>query len=73
MKYHEQTDAFALELDNLINRFKDEFDLNLQTVIGVLETKKIELTLDCGVEFDMDPGMLDEDEDDDGDDEQQSF
>lgn len=60
MKYHEQTDAFTMELDNLINRFKDEFDLNLQTVIGVLETKKIELTLDCGVEFDMDPDMLDD-------------
>lgn len=60
MKYHEQTDAFTMELDNLINRFKDEFDLNLQTVIGVLETKKIELTLDCGVEFDMDSDMLDD-------------
>lgn len=62
MNYHEQTDAFTMELDNLVNRFRDEFDLNLQTIIGVLETKKIELTLDCGMDFEMDPDMLDDDE-----------
>lgn len=38
--YHEQVDAFSMELDNLINRFHNEFDLTLETMVGCLECAK---------------------------------
>ncbi len=45
MKHHEQIDAFSLELDNLISRHSAEFDLDMHTIIGVLESKKVDLLL----------------------------
>lgn len=38
--YHQQVDAFSMELDNLINRFHNEFDLTLETMVGCLECAK---------------------------------
>tara|TARA_R110002110_G_scaffold120542_1_gene295792 strand:+ start:199 stop:405 length:207 start_codon:yes stop_codon:yes gene_type:complete len=64
MDYNEQTDALVMELDNLISRFGDEFDINNYTMIGVLEAKKMELLLDNDVEFLGDPDLLDEDPED---------
>ena len=43
MPQEEQQDAFALELDNLIDRFVMEFDLTVSSAIGVLETAKMQL------------------------------
>lgn len=43
MSQEEQQDAFALELDNLIDRFVMEFDLTVSSAIGVLETAKMQL------------------------------
>jgi hypothetical protein len=43
MDSQEQIDAFAIELDNLINRFRSEFDLSVAAAIGVLEIAKLEI------------------------------
>lgn len=53
MDINEQTDAFTGALDNLIDQFTREFDLNVQTIVGVLEDKKLELLL-TGVNFETD-------------------
>ena len=53
MNYNEQTDALYIELSTLIKRFTSEFDLNISTIIGVLEEKKLGLILQtvlCGYE-----------------------
>ena len=59
MKHHEQIDAFSLELDNLISRHSAEFDLDMHTIIGVLESKKIDLLL-YTVEYEADGDLEDE-------------
>lgn len=61
MNINEQTDAFTLALDNIIDQFTREFDLNTQTIVGVMEDKKLELLL-TGVSFEADlPDACDED------------
>ena len=52
MDINEQTDAFTMALDNLVDRFTREFDINLYTVAGVLEEKKIEVLTGKDVYFD---------------------
>lgn len=39
MDTNEQTDAFANELDALVDRFRSEFDLTYAVVVGVLHMK----------------------------------
>jgi len=63
MDYHQQTDALTYDFMNVINRYRDEFDLNHQTIIGVLEFVKLDLMTD-GVCFVEDPDADDDDEDD---------
>jgi len=58
MNIDEQTDALTIALDNLIEQFQREFDLNLQTIAGVLEDKKLELLTGKDIYFEID----DEDE-----------
>ena len=58
MKQHEQIDAFSTELDNLISRHTAEFDLDMHTIIGVLESKKVDLLL-YNVEFEADTELED--------------
>ena len=64
MDYHEQTDALTYDFMNVINRYREEFDLNHQTIVGVLEFVMLDLITD-GVCFVAD---LDDDDDDDDDD-----
>lgn len=45
MSQEDQQDAFALELDALLDRFICEFDLTVSSAIGVLETAKLQLFL----------------------------
>ena len=51
--YHEQVDAFSMELDNLIARFQNEFDLTIETMVGCLECTKTALAqpmiMDIGI------------------------
>jgi hypothetical protein len=41
--YDEQTDAFRFELDDLVARYKQEFDINTFVMIGALQEKIKEL------------------------------
>jgi len=66
MDYHQQTDALTYDLMNVINRYGEEFDLNHQTIVGVLEFVKLDLMTDgvCFVaDLDDDDGEDDEDND----------
>mgnify|MGYP001289794229 CR=1 FL=1 len=54
--YDEQTDAFRFDLDNLVYRYIDEFDINTFVMVGALQEKIKEL-LDAGngeMEIDLD-------------------
>ena len=62
MDNNDQTDALQFELNNLVAKFQQEFDLNSQTIIGCLEVTKLDLITDFGVEF-----IADEEIEDDSD------
>jgi len=62
MDYHQQTDALTYDFMHVINRYREEFDLNHQTIIGVLEFVKLDLMTD-GVCFVEDPDNEDEEDD----------
>jgi len=57
-----QTDMLTNDLCNLINRYKGEFELNDQTIIGVLEFIKYDLLAMSVIEFDADFEVDEEDE-----------
>lgn len=44
MDFDEQTDAFRFDLDDLCDRYLEEFDINTFTLIGALEEKKLEFS-----------------------------
>jgi hypothetical protein len=48
--YDEQTDAFRFELDDLVYRYIDEFDINTFVMVGALQEKIKEL-LEAGNGF----------------------
>lgn len=56
--YDEQTDAFRFELDSLVERYKEEFDINTFVMIGALQEKVQEL-IQAG-NCDMGDEMLEE-------------
>ena len=58
-----QTDLLTNDLCNIINRYKGEFDLNDQTIIGVLEFVKYDLLATSVIEFEFE----EEDEEDEDD------
>lgn len=57
-----QTDLLTNDLCNLINRYKGEFDLNDQTILGVLEFVKYDILATSVILLEL------EDEEDDDDD-----
>jgi hypothetical protein len=62
MDYNEQTDAFAQELGALVVRYLNEFDLNIQTIVGSLEEKKFDLLDSGNMTFELDDDeLLDDD------------
>jgi hypothetical protein len=52
--YDEQTDSFRMDLENLIYRYIDEYDLNTITLIGALQEKIVELSNEGNIEFESD-------------------
>jgi len=54
MTYDEQTDALAMEIGSTITRYIKEFDLNIQTIVGILEEKKFDLLDRGNIFFEMD-------------------
>ncbi len=63
--YDEQTDAFRFELDALVDRFLEEFDVNTITLVGALTEKTKELLDNGSIEFEVDDDFFDDDEDED--------
>ena len=61
MNNNDQTDSFMFDLDNLIRRYQQEFDLNDQTIVGALEFAKLTVLTDADIIFS--PEDLDEDDD----------
>jgi|13_taG_2_1085334.scaffolds.fasta_scaffold181795_1 hypothetical protein len=60
MDNNDQTDALQFELNNLVAKFQQEFDLNSQTIIGCLEVTKLDLITDFGIEFIADEELEDD-------------
>ena len=58
--YDEQTDAFRFELDDLVERYLAEFDINTITMIGALQEKMQELINSGNGFMDIDLGDIDE-------------
>jgi hypothetical protein len=52
MDFYEQTDAFTFELDSLVERYMSDFDINIYTIVGVLEAKQKEL-LEMGINLEF--------------------
>ena len=61
MDQNNQTDSFMFDLDNLIRRYQQEFNLNDQTIVGALEFAKLTVLTDAEIIFS--PEDLDEDDD----------
>ena len=63
MDRYEQIDAFYNDISNLINRYKAEFDIDIYTIVGVFEDKKISMMLgDELVDFSSDDDLLEEED-----------
>lgn len=58
--YDEQTDAFRFELDSMVERYLQEFDINTITMIGALREKMQELIDSGNVEFEPDDDFFDD-------------
>ena len=52
--YNEQTDAFRWDLDDLVERYLQEFDINTFVMIGALQEKIQELVDAGNFETDID-------------------
>lgn len=52
--FDEQTDAFRFDLDDLVNRYLAEFDINSFVIMGCLQEKIIELSNAGNMNFDID-------------------
>lgn len=60
--YDEQTDAFRFALDDLIDRYLAEFDINTITMMGALQEKMQELGARGNIDFEVDEDFFEEDE-----------
>ena len=63
MTNNDQTDSFQFDLDNLIRRYQQEFDINDQTIVGALEFAKLTVLTDADILFSPED-VLDPDDDD---------
>lgn len=52
--YDEQTDAFRFELDDLVERYLNEFDINTFVMVGAFQEKIKELLEAGNGEMDID-------------------
>tara|TARA_Y100000593_G_C4299844_1_gene332736 strand:- start:1136 stop:1333 length:198 start_codon:yes stop_codon:yes gene_type:complete len=54
MKHDEQVDALYTDLTQLLARYRSEFDLHVETMIGCMEFVKNDLLNGAIVEFEVD-------------------
>ena len=67
MNQHEQADAFRFDLLALLKRYLLEFDLPVETLIGVMETTKTDVCQDPPQDLHEDPCEWDDDFEDNND------
>ena len=67
MNINEQTDAFLFEMQAVVSKFKQEFDLNHATIIGCMEMVKIDYLTEPTVEFQPDDDNDENEEEQDTD------
>jgi len=67
MNHHEQADAFRFDLLALLKRYLLEFDLPVETLIGVMETTKMDVFQDPPQDTYEDPCEWDDDFEEDND------
>lgn len=60
--YDEQTDSFCMDLENLIYRYVEEYDLNTITIIGALQAQVEQLSNSGIIEFEVDDDFFDEED-----------
>jgi len=60
MDMNHQVDSFTFDLDNLIRRYQQEYDLSDQALVGALELVKLTILTDSSILFS--PEDVDEDE-----------
>ena len=61
--YEDQIDLFNNDLQNLIYRYKSEYDLHDETIIGCIEASKLAIIDSFTIEFEGDIDLDDEDSD----------
>jgi hypothetical protein len=60
MDMNHQVDSFTFDLDNLIRRYQQEYDLSDQALVGALELVKLTILTDSSILFS--PEDVDEDD-----------
>ena len=60
MDMNHQVDSFMFDLDNLIRRYQQEYDLSDQALVGALELVKLTILTDSSILFS--PEDIDEDD-----------
>ena len=63
--YEDQIDLFNNDLQNLIYRYKSEYDLHDETIIGCIEASKLAIIDSFTIDFEGDIDLEDDDEDSD--------
>ena len=63
MNINEQIDALTFDIDSLLARYVQEFDLNALTIVGILEQKKQDLIDEYRLEIELDDFDIEDDED----------
>jgi hypothetical protein len=51
MNHNDQTDSLMFDIDNVVRRYKQEFDLNDQAIVGCLEFVKLAVMTDGEILF----------------------
>lgn len=67
MTINDQTNQFLFELQTVVNRFVNEYDLNHATIVGCIEMLKMDYLIEGGEEivFESDQDLLDQIDDED--------
>ena len=64
MKYEDQIELLHNDLHNIIYRYKSEYELHDETIIGALECLKLSVIESFTINLDCDIDLDDEEEDD---------
>ena len=60
MTINDQTNQFLFELQTVVNRFVNEYDLNHATIVGCFEMLKMDYMIGDEIAFESDMDILDQ-------------